>query len=77
MPLQEGGDRSGDNLGVVEVDMMRSRHRPVFVEGVGAIRLHCRPVQLLRVPPLGLGLHRDDIRDGRIWQFGMVCLGMV
>jgi len=48
--LQKGGNWSGDNLWVVEVNMMRSRHRPVLIEGVRAVSLHCRPV--LSVPTL-------------------------
>merc|ERR550517_2406176 len=58
VPLQEGEDRCGDNLGVVEVDMVRSRHRPVLVQRVRAVSLHCSSVQLLGVPLLGVCLDK-------------------
>ena len=59
MSLQKGNNRLSDNLRVVEMDMMRSRHRPILVQRVRAISLHCCSVQLLRVPLLGVGLKID------------------
>ena len=58
MPLQKGSNGSSDNLRIIEMNMMGSWHCSVLVQRVGAVRLHCGPVQLLGVPRLRVCLKR-------------------
>ena len=61
MSLQKGVDGPSNDLGVVEMDMVRSWHCTVLVQRVRAVRLHCCSVQLLCVPLLGVCLKSNVI----------------
>ena len=62
VPLQKGSNGSSDNLRIIEMNMMGSWHCSVLVQRVGAVRLHCGPVQLLGVPRLRVCLKRVVVR---------------
>ena len=65
MSLQKGVDGPSNDLGVVEMDVVRSWHRTVLVQRICAVRLHCCSVQLLSVPLLGVRLHRNILASER------------
>ena len=73
VPLQKGSNGSSDNLRIIEMNMMGSWNCSVFVQRVGAVRLHCGPVQLLCIPSLRLRLCKktwEVARFDEVWEFG-------